>query len=390
MVALAPKLFVKLLSVAACLLLIVSGTASGSPQAHGAESEPLSWTTNGYVGRMAIASTGTLYVTGSFTKIGARSSARVDRNGAAAVDTRSGFVQAWSPNPNGGIGGLAVSSRDNLVYTVGDFTRIGGKRRNRIAALDARSGRATGWTPERIGNYPQAAVGSAPDASRVYVAGGSGIGALDSRTGKLLWRSTVPYCCSSALAISADGRSVFATGIQKAEPGGSSHYVLVSLRARDGRMQWKFFGGIFNALLLSDDGRTLYLGGQFDEVRGVARQNLAALDSVTGRVKSWAPRTAGYVTLEEDEGVYTLALGERGRAVYVGGDFTSINRKRRNSLAAVSAESGRVLAWNPNTSPSIIETLAVSADRKTVYFPAWIPGKAPMRAIRSVRAAESG
>ena len=45
------------------------------------------------------------------------------------------------------------------------------------------------------------------------------------------------------------------------------------------------------AMALSPDGTTLYVGGIFDHVNGVARNDLAAFNTATGALTSWAPST---------------------------------------------------------------------------------------------------
>ena len=52
--------------------------------------------------------------------------------------------------------------------------------------------------------------------------------------------------------------------------------------------------GVF-ALALSPDGSTLYVGGAFDHVNGVARSDLAAFSTATGALTSWAPSTGSKV-----------------------------------------------------------------------------------------------
>src|SRR5438034_337731 len=61
-------------------------------------------------------------------------------------------------------------------------------------------------------------------------------------------------------------------------------------------------------------GSTLYVGGVFDSVGGVARSRIAAVDVATGSAKVWDPGASG--------NVYALAVS--GTTIYAGGAFTSI------------------------------------------------------------------
>src|SRR6185436_5466578 len=59
-------------------------------------------------------------------------------------------------------------------------------------------------------------------------------------------------------------------------------------------------------------GTTVYLGGHFDHVNGVARSGIAAVDRTTGDLLPWYPGPLGTVS--------TLVAGPS--VLYVGGGFT--------------------------------------------------------------------
>jgi hypothetical protein len=82
-------------------------------------------------------------------------------------------------------------------------------------------------------------------------------------------------------------------------------------------------------------GSILYAGGYFTSVtKGatVARQNLFSFNASTGAVQAFAPRTDGPV----------WALASDGRSLYVGGDFTSVNGVARRGLAKLNLTTGAV------------------------------------------------
>jgi trimeric autotransporter adhesin len=126
-----------------------------------------------------------VYVTGSFHVAGLK------RNGLLAVDARSGRPdRRFAPQvPNCSVCkgfavlyGLAVSNR--RLYITGDFGRVGGVRRNGVAAVDPRTGAVdAGWEPGRGGRdiFRLVLVGS-----RLYLGGMSGLWGLDARTGAVL------------------------------------------------------------------------------------------------------------------------------------------------------------------------------------------------------------
>jgi hypothetical protein len=107
-------------------------------------------------------------------------------------------------------------------------------------------------------------------------------------------------------------------------------------------------------------GRTVFDGGS------VTRTNLAAIDQVTGAPTTWRSDATGGA-------VHALWL--RDTALYVGGEFTSIDGTARNRLAAVEVVDGDALPWNPNVTgtSAVIEEIEVvpgSFDGTTVQ-----PGK---------------
>lgn len=90
-------------------------------------------------------------------------------------------------------------------------------------------------------------------------------------------------------------------------------------------------------------GDTLYVGGEFTKINNVNRARLASIDANTAGLGTWDPGVSG-----GDNIVYTLAVD--GSLVYVGGNFTTCGTKPRNRIAAVDATTGVANNWNPNAS----------------------------------------
>jgi hypothetical protein len=96
-----------------------------------------------------------------------------------------------------------------------------------------------------------------------------------------------------------------------------------------------------DALAVSADGSTLYLGGLFDTVNGVARQNFAAIDTATG------DQVDPDVTISPNQRVWVIMA--TGNLVYFGGNFTRVNGQTREHLAAISALDGSLSnTWAPS------------------------------------------
>jgi len=94
------------------------------------------------------------------------------------------------------------------------------------------------------------------------------------------------------------------------------------------------------ALAVSADGSTLYIGGKFDTVDGQPRQNLAAVDTATGTQLSTT------VTAAPNQTVQAIVAGPS--LVYLGGNFTKVDGLSRQYLAAISATTGALsTTWVP-------------------------------------------
>ncbi|RYZ52465.1 MAG: hypothetical protein EOO14_16715, partial [Chitinophagaceae bacterium] len=96
-----------------------------------------------------------------------------------------------------------------------------------------------------------------------------------------------------------------------------------------------------------------YIGGDFTEVGGQARNRLARINS-DGTLHAWNPNAGSSVS----------AMAIAGSTVYVGGAFTSIGGQARFRLAAIDATTGTATAWNPNASGTVS---AIAVSGSTVY-----------------------
>jgi len=112
------------------------------------------------------------------------------------------------------------------------------------------------------------------------------------------------------------------------------------------------------ALTVSPDGRTLYAGGDFTGVNGSYRAHLAAFDTSTGAlVSSWKPAASGVV--------HSIAPAPNGSTVYVGGGFTKLDGVARARAGAVSAATGALTAWAPQLN-GVVNAVAVAPDDSRV------------------------
>ncbi|MGE3479884.1 MAG: chitobiase/beta-hexosaminidase C-terminal domain-containing protein [Gammaproteobacteria bacterium] len=166
-----------------------------------------------------------------------------------------------------------------------------------------------------------------------------------------------------ALAISANGSSVYIGG-DFTQVGAAARGRLAALNAADGAVisTWNANGegdanGNVHALALSPDGRTLYIGGDFTAVGGVARNHLASVNAATGAVLPWDPGTDGTVR--------TLALSADGATLYAGGDFTTAGGQPRQGLAGLQTVNGKATDWDPAVTGGAVFDLVLADD--TLY-----------------------
>jgi hypothetical protein len=102
---------------------------------------------------------------------------------------------------------------------------------------------------------------------------------------------------------------------------------------------------------------TVYVGGRFTNAGPAVRNNLCALDINTGMATAWNPEIVN--PLGEP-----LALLLSGNSLYVGGFFESVGGVSRNNLAALDAVTGQATSWNPSTEfNGTVNALAVSGSR---------------------------
>ena len=129
-----------------------------------------------------------------------------------------------------------------------------------------------------------------------------------------------------------------------------------------------FTNGVVYAVAV--EGSTAYIGGSFSRVvspngtENQTRNNLAAIDLVTGRPLPWTPETDGPV----------LAVAVDGaRGVFVGGDFQRLNGVLRPYAGLVdSPTSGggtgaTIAGWDPRPD-GVVEAIALAAGPDPVYL----------------------
>lgn len=113
-----------------------------------------------------------------------------------------------------------------------------------------------------------------------------------------------------------------------------------------------------NSLVLSKDGRTLFVGGEFSRFGGVVRSNIAAVDAASGALLAWTPTVDGAVR--------TMALSSDGTTLYIGGDFLNVGGQARAHLAALTTALGQLTPLTVDTDATV-RSVAVTSDGGTLF-----------------------
>jgi hypothetical protein len=302
----------------------------------------------GQVNAVAPDGAGGWYLGGTFTSVGG-----LARSNLAQV-LADNSVSAWNPGTNGTVRTLVVSGE--VVYVGGEFSSAGGQARGDIAALDAVTGLATAWAPEANGSVRTLAAGGG-----IVYAGGqflsiggqarSRIAALDATTG--LATAWAPGSDGTVRALAVSGGIVYAGGFFSSI-GGQVRGNLAALDAATGLATPWNPSATGQVATLVVNGGTLFVGGTFGSIGGKTRSNLAALDLATGLATAWNPGASGQVQ----------ALAAHDGLLYAGGDFLSVGGQPRSRIAALDVASGSVTAWDPGAYGAVS---ALAADGGTVY-----------------------
>lgn len=103
------------------------------------------------------------------------------------------------------------------------------------------------------------------------------------------------------------------------------------------------FNGKIKALAASRDGKTLFVGGGFTKIGKSDRSRFAALNSLTGGLRSIKPSFNGRIN----------ALAVDSKTVFAAGTFSSVNGQPRGRLAAVSTTGGRLTSWKSSANEEV-------------------------------------
>ena len=363
---------------------------------------------------IAVQADGKILVGGSFSNIGG-----VPRKYIARLDAATGLPDSFDPNPNGSVSGFSLQT-DGKILVCGNFTNIGGQPRRRLARLDSTTGQADSFNPNtdssgfptfhttlqadgkilvhgiffQLAGQPRRnlarvnedgtldaafnpnltavvqAIALQPDGK--ILAGGvfttiggqprNRIARLDPVTGNADSFNPDSDDQVHAIAVQADGK-ILAGGFFT-NMGGHPRNHIARLES-DGSVEQTLnlrMGTFYEVFVtaVQADGKIL-IGGQFDNVLGVPRANLARLNANGTLDLAFDPSPNSYIQ--------SITLQADGK-ILVGGNFTSIGGQARNRIARLDATTGLADSFNPNANDEV-RPIVVQLDGKILvggYF----------------------
>jgi hypothetical protein len=282
---------------------------------------------------------GTLIAGGGFTQAGGQARSRL-----ASWNLATQALTTWNPGADDLVSALAF--RNDTLFAGGEFLSLGGAARPRLGALKASSSAALAWSPEA--DNPVLCLAAAGGA----LAAGGTFDAFQYRLRNRLfcldlaadtltaWAPDLPGILFgprvNALAVSGD--SVWVGGYFSALSG-IARQNLALTDATTGEVLAPQANTLGEVFALLTEGERLWVGGQLlDSVSHVARPNVAVLDRHSGAVLPFDPAADGYV----------FCFAEAGGKVGMGGAFEQISSFPRAGGFAFRASTGALLPWNPS------------------------------------------
>lgn len=303
----------------------------------------------------------TLYVGGSFTKIGDFTCSNL-----AAIDINTGAIANWKPLVNKPV--LDIAAENGVVYFCGNFTTVNNVGRNALAAVDSASGIVTNFNPNivfpAIPGQQTGSVFSLCIKNQLLYIGGyfisvSGqnrpnVAAIDVTSG--LATQFHPVLDIPISVIEVIGNQLYMGG-QFYTVNGLSRKGFAAVNLSDGELtNWDPKGdnpgNAQDAILGYGD--KIYIAGSFFKLDGISRPYLAQTDKASGAVTSWDAMIP-FNNFTPD--VNALALS--GNRLIVGGEYFGIGGQNRSNLAILDALSGLATLWDP-APDGAVNTLAAN------------------------------
>lgn len=290
-----------------------------------------------------------VYLGGPFANVGG-----LARAGVAALDTVTGAPTTWNPGWNGWVNSIAFD--EFRTYLGGRFTYVGGVRRENYAVVN---GAGVGAVLEPAVPAGGEVFVVRPAAHETFVGGAfasfggvlrDNLAALDVASGAAL--PFAPNPNDSVFALARSGPWLYLGG-RFSYVGGASRFFVARVDSNTAlASSWDPNPDSLVRCVIATPG-VVYIGGHFRNVGPAARNRIASLNVIDGAVNTLDPNVT---TTNIGTGVYTYvsAMSLQFSTLYFGGKFNRVGAVGRQNLAAVNVLTGALTSWNPGSTGSPI------------------------------------
>lgn len=265
----------------------------------------------------------------------------VRRQSLAAVDIQTGQITSWAPSCDGEVYSLVKTGP--RIFVAGLFSNIGGQSRFSLAELNL-SGQATSWDPSPEDEVHRVFL----SGGKLFISGffaelyTNATAVTRQRVASFSLPSLAldpwdPQPNAGVMALIVVGSDVFLGGYFTSVGSQNADY-LAKTDLNGNPAAWNPQLNLNVRSLLSLGG-TLYVGGEFTQAGTQSRNRLAAFDSA-GTLTSWDPNVQGSGL------VRVQALTASATRIFVGGRFEQVGGLNRENLAAVDPTGSVVSSWN--------------------------------------------
>ncbi len=304
---------------------------------------------------------GHVLIVGDFQSIGG-----VTRQRAAALSLTTGAALPWAPGFDGPV--LSMAYGTNRIYVGGSFTNY--NTTNLVpqvgfglGAVDPVNGNPVPFAFLGTNGFSPVSINTLVVTSNALYAGGAFtfvagqprryVAELDPATGNLISDFNANLTGGGAIGVSSmvlAGTNLYLAGDFTTVNAVSFPRLTVVSSANGSAIDWTPIPSpnqVVSVLAATPD--TLYVGGQFSTISGVALKNFAAYSLVDNSllfVDASLPVFANGVT----------AIGATPTTLYVGGSFTSIGGEFRYNLGCLGSFNASAYGWDPSpdVGPSVI------------------------------------
>ena len=320
-----------------------------------------------------------LYLGGFFQRIGPS-----HRGGVAKINTAKGtLVTDWVANADGPV--LALSGETGHLYVGGTFSTLGGQLRSNLGRVDESTGMVDLWKADT--NEGVTALGESPGGELLVAGRFTSLGGLPSNglarvtpEGKPdpTWH---PPVGKGATGIYDDGATILVTGATALD--GPKRACVAAFDAHGATTAWQaeVAGNAPHITAIAFTSEAVFLGGDFNAVNGITRQNLVRIDRVTGRVDGrWQVNANSLVR----------ALSVKGDSLYIAGNFTRLGATSQSYAGRLALKNGAVETWNPNLDGPVFAIIPTAGSDSVWLAGAFsLAGGAPHRGLALVNGTDA-